>query len=169
MASIGSSRGYPVNFVKQPPKEIPVECPICFHILCRPKVVSCCGYSFCAVCIGRVASSHKPCPLCGEKFTLTANKWLERILNGYDVHCPHQEKGCKWTGELGQLKHHLNDNPLPEKLLEGCQFQDIPCTLCQSYRSERQLMADHISNDCPNHDIECEYSSVGCDVKKPQQ
>ena len=30
-------------------------------------------------------------------------------------------------------------------------------------------MADHVLNDCPNRDIECEYSSVGCDVKKPQQ
>ena len=30
-------------------------------------------------------------------------------------------------------------------------------------------MADHILNDCPNCDIECEYSSVGCDIKRPQQ
>ena len=30
-------------------------------------------------------------------------------------------------------------------------------------------MADHVLNDCPNRDIECEYSSVGYDVKKPQQ
>ena len=110
--NMDSSRGYPVSFVKQPPSEIPAECPICFEILCQPKVVSCCGHSFCAVCIGRVASSHKPCPLCGQEFTLTVNKWLERILNGYDVHCPHQEKGCKWTGELGQLQHHLNQNSL---------------------------------------------------------
>ena len=166
--NMDSSRGYPVSFVKQPPSEIPAECPICLDILCQPKVVSCCGHSFCAVCIGRVASSHKPCPLCGRMFTLSDNMWLERTLNGYKVHCPHQEKGCKWTGELAQLEHHLNQDPLPDKLLEGCQFQDIPCTLCQLYRSERQLMADHVSNDCPNRDIECEYSSVGCDVKKPQ-
>ena len=82
---MASSRDYPVNFVKQPPKEIPAECSICFEVLCRPKLVSCCGHSFCAVCIGRVASSHKLCPLCGQKFTLIDNKWLERTLNGYDV------------------------------------------------------------------------------------
>ena len=169
MASPGSSRGYPVYFAKQPPKEIPAECPVCLHVLCQPKMVSCCGQSFCAICIGRVASDQKPCPLCVQQFSLTDNKWLERTLNGYDVYCPHQEKGCEWIGELGQLKHHLNQNPLPDKVLEGCQFQNIPCGLCQSYRCKRYLMADHVLNGCPNRDIECEYSSVGCDVKKPQQ
>ena len=87
MASPASSRGYPVNFVKQPPKEMPAECPICLHVLYRPKVVSCCGHSFCAVCIGWVASDHKPCPLCGQQLTLTDNKWLEWTLNDYDVYC----------------------------------------------------------------------------------
>jgi chromosome segregation ATPase len=30
-------------------------------------------------------------------------------------------------------------------------------------------MEDHVLNDCPNRDIECEYTSIGCDIKKPQQ
>ena len=165
MASPASSRGYPVNFVRQPPKEMPAECPICLHVLCRPKVVSCCGHSFCAVCIGWGASDHKPCPLCGQQFTLTDNKWLERTLNDYDVYCPHQKKGCEWTGELGQPKHHLNQNTIPA---EGCQFQDIACGLCQVYY-ERWLMADHVSNECPDWDIDSEYHYAGCVIKKPKQ
>lgn len=69
-----SDRGYPVNFVEPPPKQIPVECAICFDVLFRPKMVSCCGHSFCAACIGCIERDHKPCPLCGQQFSLMDDK-----------------------------------------------------------------------------------------------
>ena len=116
MASPGSSRGYPVYFAKQPPKEIPAECPIYLHVLCQPKMVSCCGHSFCAACIGRVASDQKPCPLCGQQFTLADNKvaganteWLWCILStpgermwmnrrAWTAQTPPQPKSPTWQG-----------------------------------------------------------------------
>jgi hypothetical protein len=61
---------------------------------------------------------------------------------------------------LGELESHLNKNAEPDKLLAGCQFHDNPCGLCQSYRCEQRLMADHVLNDCPNRDIECEYAVI---------
>ena len=29
-------------------------------------------------------------------------------------------------------------------------------------------MSNHISNECPNRDVEYEYHYAGCDVKKPR-
>ena len=90
-------------------------------------------------------------------------------MKSYEVYCPRKEKGCEWKGKLGKLESHFNRNAEPDKLLEGCQFQDISCMLCQSYRCERHLTADHALNNCPNRDIECEYHYAGCDFKKPEQ
>ena len=170
MASQNVNREYDVTFVNPPPPEVQTECPICHCVLFRPRMATCqCGYSYCSACIDRVERDGKPCPLCSQPFCLVNDNRLERILNGYEVYCPHKEKGCEWTGELGQLDNHLNRNPQPDKLLEGCQFQDIPCRLCQLYRCERQLMTNHISNECQNRDIDCDYSYAGCDFKKPKQ
>ena len=163
---MSSSRRYPVNFVHQPPREIPVTCAICLDVLFQPKIVSCCGHSFCANCIGRVARDRKPCPLCGRHFVLTDNQWLERTLNDYDVYCPHKEKGCEWVGQLRQLENHLNQNPLPDKL---CQYELIRCQRCHSHLCERRLMPNHFSNECLYRDIECRYCHVGCTVKQPEQ
>ena len=169
MASQNMNREYDVSFVNPPPPEVQTECPICHCVLYRPRMATCpCGHSYCASCIGRVERDGKPCPLCGQPFALVDDNRLERILNGYDVHCPHKEKGCEWTGELGQLESHLNRNPLPDKQLKGCKFQEIQCGLCQLYYCERQLISNHVVDECQNRDIECEYHLVGCDFKKPQ-
>ena len=157
-----------MNFVEPPPKEIPVECTICLDVLYLPKMVTYCGHSFCAACIGRVEKVYKPCPLCGQEFNLMDDKRLARILNGLNVYCPHQERGCEWKGELGEIPRHFNQNPQSDRMLEGCQFQEVQCELCQSYCCERRLMTGHVSTLCPNRSIECEYHYAGCDVKKPQ-
>ena len=85
------------------------------------------------------------------------------------MYCPHQERGCDWKGELGELPKHLNQNPKSDKLLKGCQFQEIQCELCQSHSCEHRLMTDHVSTQYPNRDVECEYHFAGCKVKKPQE
>jgi hypothetical protein len=97
------------------------------------------------------------------------DKRLERMLNDLNVYCPHREKGCEWNRELRELSRHLNQDPKAEELLVGCLFQEIWCGLCQAHTCERRLMKDHVSAQCPNRDIECEYQYAGCDVKKPQQ
>ena len=164
---MSSNRGYPVNFVSHPPREIPVTCAICLDVLFVLKIVSCCGHSFCAACIGRVVRDGRPCPLCSRQFTVTDNQWLERTLNDYDVYCPHRDKGCGWMGQLRQVANHLNQNLLPNML---CRYQEIQCQRCQSCWCERRLMPNHVSNECPYRDhIECRYRHVGCKVKKPQE
>ena len=169
MASYNESRNYKIKFVDSPPSEVQTECPICLCVLFRPRMATCqCSHSYCATCINRVERDGKPCPICGQPFTLVDDKRLERILNGYVIYCPHKEKGCGWTGELRLLEQHLHYDR-PEILLEGCQFQEILCGGCNSYQCERRLMTDHILNHCKNRDIECEYHHVGCKVKQPQE
>ena len=163
-----TSRGYQVNFVEQPPKEIEVDCPVCFNVLFEPKLATCCGHSFCAACIGPIKSGGKPCPLCSQQIELVDDKRLERILNGLTVYCPHKEKGCEWTGELREVNNHLNKQPATDSLLKGCQYQEILCEVCQSHQCERQLMEDHILRNCPECEIKCEYHYVGCDFKGSQ-
>ena len=167
-ASCHTSRGYQVNFVEQPPKEIEVECSVCFNVLFEPKLATCCGHSFCAACIDPIESGGKPCPLCSQQIELVDDKRLERTLNGLTVYCPHKKKGCEWTGELREVNNHLNKQPTTDNLLKGCQYQEILCEVCQSHQCERQHMENHVSNDCPEREIECEYHSVGCVFKGPQ-
>ena len=168
MAVQAPVRGYQVNFVNQPPKEIETECPVCFCVFLQPKLATDCGHSFCASCIDPIESDGKPCPLCSQHMKLVDDKRLERTLNGLTVYCPHKEKGCEWTGELGEVNKHLNRQPTTDSILKGCQFQEIRCEICQSHQCERHLMEDHISSKCPKRDIECEYHYVGCDFKGPQ-
>lgn len=160
-----TSRGFQVNFVEQPSKEIQVECPVCLNVLFEPKLAPCCGHSFCAACIDPIESDDKPCPMCSQQIKLVDDKRLKRTLNGLTVYCPHKEKGCEWTGELREVKNHLNKQPTTDSLLKGCQFQEILCEVCQSHQCERQLMEDHVSNRCPEREIKCEYHYVGCDFK----
>ena len=165
MAAKSSSRGYEVNFVKKPPNEIETNCPICLDVLLDPKLATCCGHSFCANCVGNWEEEGKPCPLCNKQIKLVNDKRLARILNGYKVYCPNKDKGCEWTGELGQLEDHLNHrNP---RL--GCQFEEVQCGSCQNYQCERRLLSHHISNECLNHNVECEYRYIGCEFKNPRR
>ena len=111
--------------------------------------------------------SESEAPKCNEQFELT-DDGLIRILSRFKVYCPHRESGCEWKGELGDLQSHLNEDPESNKLLLGCLFQEIRCGLCQAHSCERRLMNDHVSAQCPNREMECEYHYAGCDVKMPQ-
>ena len=122
------NRGFDCEFVECPPEALQSECPVCLQIIRDPYQVTCCGYSFCHSCIERIKTDDKPCPTCNIKgFSDFPNKGLKRSLYAFKVRCSHQKDGCEWTGELGQLDTHLNIDPLPEKLLDGCSLTNISC------------------------------------------
>ncbi len=168
LVSSSRCRGYSVAFVYQPPKEVETECPICCDVLFQPKVVTCCGISFCAGCIGLIERDGKPCPHCRGSFISYDDKKLRRTLNGYKVFCPYKEKGCKWIGELSQCDVHLDQSGLLTQSANRCLFHEVCCHLCRT-KCERRLMPDHLSNDCPHRDVECRYHFMGCEFKRPQQ
>ena len=149
--------GYECEFVEPPPKILQNECPICLQILREPRLIDCCGHSYCEACIERVGKDGKPCPLCNEPgFTTMANKALKRTLREFRVYCPHRLSGCEWEGELGKLDEHLNSDTKPQRQLEGCPFSVIECLHCKE-GIRRDKIAGHQLERCPQRPYTCEY------------
>ena len=65
------------------------------------------------------------------------------------------EKGCEWTGELGQLGQHLR----PPQNQEGCQFVNITCNLCGE-TMQRSHLSHHQESDCPQRTYSCPHCSL---------
>ena len=167
----GKRQGYAVEFVHNPPKEVQTTCSVCQKVLFQPKMVDCCGVRFCAACLmvkGEYSYGRPLCPECGQPFNSMPDKQLERNLNDFDVRCIHRKKGCWWTGNLGSLSKHLNENPKSEwDLYDGCSYQSVKCTRCKS-PCQRSQMRNHLEELCSRRDLDCYYRSAGCDVRKPK-
>ena len=147
--------GFECRFLEDPPQWLQTECPVCLHILREPYQVTCCGKSFCRLCIERVKGDLQHCPCCNaENFNDFPNKGLQQPLYGFKVYCSKKEKGCEWKGELGQLDNHLNLGDAEE--LEGCEFVEIKCSYCSNVILRRQLL-DHKNNHCDKRPFGCEY------------
>ena len=144
------SVGFDCEFIEKPPKEFQSKCPVCLLILRDPHIVSCCGYSFCHVCIHKIKTNKGSCPCCNEdNFEFFPNKGLKRSLCEFEIGCSYQTDGCEWTGNLGQLESHLNSycNSQKTRSLEGCQYVYIKCSYC--YKSFlRSEINNHEKNDC---------------------
>ena len=159
MANTVEQGGYSCEFVKLPPREVQVECPVCLQILHEPYLVSCCGYSFCKVCIKQAQTRNKSCPTCKEGFTVFPNKGLQRILNSFNVQCSNKKDGCTWTGELGDLDNHLNLHPQPERLMDGCVFTTVKCMHCSDAFKRTKIKA-HQKEQCLKRPYHCEYCQI---------
>ena len=161
-------KGYAVEFIRNPPKEIQTVCSVCKGVLFQPKMVDCCGIRFCGVCLPEYSFQRPLCPQCRQPFTSMPDKQLERTLNGFEVYCSLRHKGCVWKGKLGSLSEHLNENPKSElDLFQGCRYQSIKCTRCKT-PCQRYLMRNHIEENCSQRDLDCHFKSAGCNVRKPK-
>ena len=160
--------GFECEFVEDPPKYLQTDCPVCLHIIREPYQVTCCGKSFCKVCIERVKAKNNPCPCCKQdNFDDFPNKGLQQPLYGFQVHCTNKETGCQWTGELRQLDKHLNLNQSEDDQLNGCEFADIKCSYCSLYVTRNKLL-HHQNELCDKRPFQCEccnsYESTYEDV-----
>ena len=82
---------------------------------------------------------------------------LKRALYALKAHCSHQKDGCEWTGELGQLDAHLNEDPEPEKQVNGCQFVEIHCLYECGDRLQRRYIQKHQTELCTKRPFSCEH------------
>ena len=62
--------------------------------------------------------------------------------------CDNVERGCEKEETLGTLEEHV----------AVCQFTPVPCPKqCKIVLLLRKDLDNHINNECPNRDCECEY------------
>lgn len=145
-----------LSFIKNPPEEICIECPICLSVmLTSSSLTSCCGHHFCSSCISRVKGA---CPHCREKsYQTMPDKDRIRIIQGLKVACSNHEAGCSWEGELKDLCSHIDRDTR-----EGeCQFETVQCCYPQcGVKKIRKELDDHESNECPYRPHKCQYCSV---------
>ena len=128
---------------------------MCLQIIRDPYQVTCCGNSFCRVCIERIKTDNKHCPTCNEEnITVFPDKRLQRSLYDFEVYCTHKDKGCNWTGELRQLENHLNENPQLDRELEGCLFTRVDCKFKSvgcGVKTARGDVPAHLKDHSENH------------------
>ena len=72
------------------------------------------------------------------------------------MRCEHQKEGCEWSGELGQLDKHLNENPGLGNQPDGCEFTRVACIHCVQL-FERRLVTAHQIGSCPRRPFSCDY------------
>ena len=130
------------------------EYPVCLLVLRDPCQVTCCGHSFCKVCITRIKARNIPCPCCkAEKFESHLNKGLQRYLYNSIVACSDKYQGCQWVGELGELDNHLNVNTTQ---LCGCMYTKIKCLYCSEI-FQRSDVPLHRSVHCLKRPFSCPH------------
>ena len=133
------------------------DCPICLYILQEPHVVTCCGQSFCRVCIEYIKTKKLSCPMCQQlEFTHIPNRGLQRTLEDLQtkVCCPHEGAGCQWVGKMGSLRQHLNESG--KFIPDACMFAPIECSQCHK-QIQRQMFESHQRESCTQRPFECEY------------
>ena len=142
-----------LKFVKEPPQEIKIECPICLHVMEEPNLTSCCGLHFCGACIKKVLSEGGSCPSCKSDTCHTfLNKDRQRIIQGLNVYCTNTD--CNWSGDLNNLLQHLNRGSR-----EGeCEYEIVKCRSdgC-TYEARRIDLESHERDECLERTYTCEY------------
>ena len=119
--------GHDSEFVYEVPDRF--ICQICCKVLRKPHLTVCCGQHFCESCLNGWFNRHRKqsCPHCraeGKEFSHVINKGLRNEINQLKVICSNHDKGCKWMGELGALKTHLESD-------KGCGFVEVKQYQCE--------------------------------------
>lgn len=148
-------------FTEEPPKQVEIECPICYHVMLNePHLVTCCGHHFCGPCTRQVKGG--PCPFCKEQeYQVVIDKNWRRIINGLKVQCTNRDKNCQWRGELKDLCTHLNR----DKREGECQYEEVTCIHNCGVKDQRHQLVDHEKTECPSRSYNCQYCSMEATYK----
>ena len=147
-----------LSFVKEPPEEISIECPICLQIMSKDISLTSCRHHFCTSCIKRIPGA---CPTCGATYIIFPAANRQRIIGGLQVYCSNKKDGCTWKGELKNLSGHINK----DKREGDCQFQVVKCRYYDDLsiwgycdvNMKRADLANHEENECPERPYTCQY------------
>ena len=144
-----------LSFVKEPPEEIAIECPICLQIMLKDISLTSCGHHFCTSCIKRI---HGACPTCrATSYLVFPDADRQRYIRGLQVYCSNKKYGCTWKGELKNLSGHINK----DKREGDCQFEAVKCRYWSKWvcnvKMKRADLANHEEKECPNRPYTCQY------------
>lgn len=147
-----ASGGYSFQFVKNPPGL--VMCVICHLPSKDPHLSECCGHIFCKTCLHQCkANMHaaRACPMCKDnRFNTFSNKQIDREVRGLQVYCTNRKKGCIWLGEINDINSHLGES-------NGCQYEEVTCSLNCKRIMQRRHLIDHMKDRCPCRTVDCQY------------
>ena len=102
----------------------------------------------------RPAESKLPCPMCRSNDCKTfLNKQNDRAIKNLHIFCTNKDKGCDWQGEINEITGHLANS-------NGCHFEEVKCSNVCGLLLQRQLLPDHVDNECPCRRVDCQYCSM---------
>ena len=154
-----SNKQADLSFVKEPPEEISIECPICLQIMLKDISLTSCGHHFCTSCIKRI---HGSCPTCRATFyQIFPDADRQRYIRGLQVYCSNKKYGCTWKGELKNLSGHINKG----KREGDCQFEVAKCCYWKhlsfkgscNVKRKRANLVNHEENKCRRRPYTCQY------------
>ena len=146
------TEGYTCQFVESPPESL--LCPVCLLPFRDPSLLSCCGHKGCALCLGRIKDSGRPCPICQQAFDTMLDKAVQRKVMDLRVYCSEKATGCGWKGELRHLETHTR---------KDCGYVEQECKYKCGIRNQRRLLRSHEEEECPQRPAEV---VTQCLVKK---
>ena len=149
-ASTGTVLTYQCEFIDSVPEDF--HCKQCYLITRRLTITSCCGESYCKVCIDNIQQDARPCPGCGEEgFTTLQYIKYQKNIAALKVYCSMKERGCVWSGVLEHLDAHLD----PDQ--GDCQYIDIVCPLKCDKKIVRKNIDHHTTKECVKRDYVCPH------------
>ena len=167
------SGGYDLDFVDTIAYKKKYCCNICTKVLRDARLTVCCGQHYCDSCLKKWLEENNSCPHCRKRgFQSVLNKAMIPEIKEFKVRCTNKEKGCKWVGELGSLKHHLESD-------NGCDYVMVKCMISTKKNSiinnllmtaifgrcestcgavmKRCRLTHHQKNECIFRQYKCQY------------
>ena len=134
-----------VTFVNQP--DFDVNCPICLELFEDAHQSTCCGGHVCGQCTSQLKNKKAQCPLCRKpNFDASPDQFFMRQLLSLQVQCHNSNKGCPWSGELRELKKHVDK--ACEKMFSKCEHCSLECAY--QALSAHVLVCAEAAQPCPN-------------------
>ena len=118
----------------------------------RLTLTACCGESYCKDCVPDTQQQYQPCPACGQDSftTIQLAKYLKQI-ESLRVFCSMKEKGCGWSGTVGELDTHLD----PDQ--DNCQYVDTKCPLNCQQTIPKNEVEQHVAEECTKREFICQH------------
>ena len=150
MAAFGFSQGYTCEFTDCVPDYL--YCKKCTLVARKINITTCCGESYCHVCITDTRKEGKPCPSCGENdYNSFGQIKNQKQINILQVYCSMKERGCDWSGTLEQLGTHLDPNQ------DNCQYVDTKCPLNCHMTIPKNKVEQHVAQHCAKRPYVCQH------------